>query len=163
MLVKTRQFGEIEIEEEKLLVFPSGLVGMKHLKRFIILDAEIEEPFRWLQSLDDEEIIFLTIEPRVFRPDYRVTVQKEELAQLGINKSTEVLVLCIVTLCKEPKMLTANLQGPLVINAENRIGKQVILVEGQYNTRHQILEEMSKVNDAGEGEEKREILEVKNR
>ncbi len=161
-MIKTRLFGEIEIEDEKILTFPSGLIGMKRLTRFIILDTDIEEPFRWLQSLDDEEISFLSIEPRVFRPDYRVIVHKEELAQLGINKSTEVLVLCIVTLYKEPKILMANLQGPLVINAENRIGKQVILVEGQYNTRHHILEEMNKASDAGEGEQKQEILEVKN-
>ncbi len=143
MLVTTRLFGEIEIEDAKVLEFPSGLVGMKPLKRFVILDTEREKPFRWLQSLDDAEIAFLTLEPRLVRPDYRITVGQEELLPIGITPSTEILVLCIVTIYRDPRTLTANLQGPLLINAENRRGKQLILVDSKYNNRHDILKEIA--------------------
>ncbi len=145
MLIKTRLFGEIEIEDEKVLEFPSGLVGMKALKRFIILDTEREKPFRWLQSLDDGEMAFLTLEPRLVRPDYRIGVSQEEVQPLGITPSTEILVLCIVTIYRDPRTLTANLQGPLLINAENRRGKQLILVDSQYHNRHDILKEVTQL------------------
>ncbi len=145
MLIKTRLFGEIEIEDEKILHFPSGLVGMKPMKRFILLDTEREKPFRWLQSLDDAEIAFLTLEPRLVRPDYRVAVQQEEVHPLGITESTELLVLCIVTIYREPRTLTANLQGPLLINAENFQGKQLILIDSQYHNRHDILKEIAQL------------------
>ena len=93
MIVQTRLFGEIEIEDEKILTFPSGLVGMKNLKRFVIHDTEKDKPFRWFVALDDPNIAFLTIEPRIFRPNYKVSVQRNELVQLGIAEETEVLIL----------------------------------------------------------------------
>jgi flagellar assembly factor FliW len=165
LIIQTRLFGEIEIEDEKILTFPSGLVGMKKLKRFIILDTEKDKPFRWFQSLEDPHTAFLTIEPRLFRPNYRVAVQKNELAQLGIAKETEILILCIVTLYKEPKTLTANLQGPLLINAENRMGKQVIITENHYNSRHDILKELGEAGKCGESVQSgaaQEVLEIRN-
>jgi len=161
LIIQTRLFGEIEIEDEKILTFPSGLVGMKHLKRFIILDKEKDRPFRWMQSLEDPSIAFLTLEPRVFHPDYRVTLQQQEVDPIGITEATEVLVLCIVTLYREPKTLTANLQGPLVVNVENRKGKQVILLENQYTPRHDILQEIRRRGGAQPEERGREVLKLK--
>ncbi|NOY52376.1 MAG: flagellar assembly protein FliW [Deltaproteobacteria bacterium] len=161
MIIQTRLFGEIEIEEEKLLTFPSGLVGMPHLKRFILLDREEDSPFRWMQSLNDPSIAFLTLEPQVFRSDYHVMVQQEEVAHLGITEETETLVLCIVTLYREPKTLTANLQGPLVINVEKRQGKQVILLENQYTPRHDILQEIGHGRGDRHGEPEGNVLELK--
>ena len=162
MIIQTRLFGEIEIEDEKILTFPSGLVGMKNLKRFVILDTEKDKPFRWLVALDDPNTAFLVIEPRIFRPDYKVAVQRNELVQLGIAKETDVLILAIVTLYKDPKTLTANLQGPILINADNRMGKQVIITENQYSSRHDILKEMSEANKIEEQQPQREMLEVRN-
>jgi len=159
-LIRSRLFGEIDIEEEKVLTFPSGLIGMKGLKRFIILDTEENKPFRWMQSLDDPGIAFLTIEPRIFRPDYCVCVHSDEIEHLGISESGDVLVLCIVTVRREPRVLTANLQGPLVINAENRFGKQLILMEGGYSTRHPILEELNR-SGGGPVESGGKVLVVK--
>ena len=161
MLIATRLFGEIRVEEDKVLTFPAGLVGLKELKRFVLLDSPRDKPFRWLQSVDDPGTAFLTVEPTVFRPGYRVAVHKEDLARLGIGRRTEVLVLCIVTVQREPRRLTANLQGPLLINAESRIGRQLILVEGGYHTRHDILEEMA-ASPGGGAPAGGELLEVKN-
>lgn len=162
MIVQTRLFGEIEIEDEKILTFPSGLVGMKNLKRFVIHDTEKDKPFRWFVALDDPNIAFLTIEPRIFRPNYKVSVQRNELVQLGIAEETEVLILAIVTLYKAPKTLTANLQGPILINADKRMGKQVIITENQYTSYHDILKEMSEANKVEEQRPQREMLEVRN-
>ncbi len=161
MIIQTKMFGEIEIEDEKILTFPSGLVGMKHLKEFIILDKEENRPFRWMQSLDDPSVTFLTLEPQVFHPDYRVTLMQQEVEPIGITEETEALVLCIVTIYREPKTLTANLQGPLVINVENRKGKQVILLENQYTPRHDILQEISNLGGVQSGEPEQDVLELR--
>lgn len=163
MIIQTRLFGKIEIEDEKILTFPSGLVGMKPLKQFILLDNEQDYPFRWMQSLDDSSIAFLTLEPQVFHPDYRVALQQQEVEPIGITETTEVQVLCIVTICREPKTLTANLQGPLVINVEDRLGKQVILLENQYTPRHDILEEIGCLGKVQPGVPARDVLELKQR
>lgn len=160
-MFQTRLFGNIEIVEDQIVTFPSGLVGWKTLKRFIFVDAENERPFRWMISLDDGDVSFLTLEPRRFHPTYSVAVQKEELEKLEILETTEVLVLCIITLDKDSKSPTANLQGPLLINEKSRIGKQLILVTGHYHTQHNVVAELAQLSSIDPSASVPAILHVK--
>ncbi len=160
MIMKTRLLGEIDIVEQRVLTFPSGLIGMKNLKKFVILDNEAGRLFHWMQSLDDTNVSFLAVEPRFVRKTYRVPVQKELTMRLGITKPREVMVLCLVTLSKET--MTVNLQAPLLINMECRIGKQIIVVDGQYHSRHDLLHELRNQSGITNAAYQEEILEIKN-
>lgn len=41
MVIKTRVFGEIEIDDTKIITFSSGIIGFPDLKKFTLLyDAE---------------------------------------------------------------------------------------------------------------------------
>lgn len=162
MIIQTRCFGEMEIEGGEVLTFSAGIVGMKHLKRFVILDLEDHKPLRLMQSLDDPGVCFPVIEPRLFRPDYRIAIHEGVLAEISMKDRTEVLVLCIVTYCRDPQTLTANLQGPLLINGKERIGKQFILTEGQYHPRHDILKELGNSGPSDKTDRQGPILEIKN-
>ncbi|MEK6776382.1 MAG: flagellar assembly protein FliW [bacterium] len=141
--MKTRLFGEMDIAEQEVLTFPSGLIGLKDLKRFILLKREQESPFKWLQSLDDPNLCFFVITPRSIRPDYRVSVHKDVLRRMGIGEGTEIMVLCLVTISRDPQAVTVNFQAPLVINKETRTGRQIILVNGGGNrSRHDLAQEL---------------------
>lgn len=138
MKVKTTRFGTLDVLEKDLLVFPEGLVGFSGSKRYVIYSKENNQPFFWLQSADDPKLAFVICDPVIFFPEYRISARKSELGTIGSTDPEDLIICVIVSISREPFSMTANLQGPLVINTDNRRGKQLVLVEGNYGTRHPI-------------------------
>ena len=143
MKIKTKAFGEIEVDEKAKIKIPQGLFGFEELKDYVLLDAE-QPPFYWLQSADEQEIAFVLINPFIFRPDYEVNIANEELAEIGIDSPEKAMIFTIVTIPSDGNPMTANLQGPLVINRETREGKQAILSDARWQTRHDIMAELNR-------------------
>jgi len=141
--VTTKAYGTIEVDERQKVSFPSGLLGFESIKDFVLIDAE-RQPFYWLQSLDAEHIAFITVNPFLFRPDYELDIDDELLKDIGISKPENALIFSIVTIPPEGPM-TANLQGPLIINKETRVGKQAVLSDPRWKTKHDIMEELKSV------------------
>ncbi len=142
--VSTTRFSEIEVLEKDVIILPSGLIGFPELKQYILLDHDKGSPFKWLQSLDDGSIAFVLINPLLFKPDYSVEVTEEEVADLEITAEEDAVISVIITMPTNPQNMTANLKAPLVFNLKNRRGKQVILANPEYSTRHNIMEEVKK-------------------
>lgn len=136
MVLQTKFFGEIEIEKEKLISFPQGLPGFDNLKEFAIINLPDDSPFFCLQSVDSPEIAFLLIKPWDFFTDYDINIPDEDLADIGVEKIDQLLVYNILTVPEEMEKMTANLLGPIIINSEDLIGKQVILNDSRYTTKH---------------------------
>jgi len=141
--ILTKPFGSMELDERQKVRFPYGLLGFESLHDYALLDAE-QTPFFWLQSLEVVEIAFVLIEPRVFRPDYSPGAAPEDLAEIGIRRPEDALVFAIVTIPEDPRLMTANLQGPLLINRENRIGRQCISMDPRWQVRHPIMAELQR-------------------
>ena len=134
----------MDIDERQKVTFPHGLFGFESLKDYVLLDAE-REPFYWLQSLDNEQVAFVLIDPFVFRPDYEANIDNEELKAIDIADPGSAIIFSIVTILPENPM-TANLQGPLVINRDTRNGLQAVLTDPRWKTKHDIMAEFSSVN-----------------
>ncbi len=147
--VSTTRFGEIEIIEEDVILLPSGLIGFPELRKYVLLDHDKESPFKWLQSLDDGAIAFVLINPLLFKPDYSVEVTEAEVADLDLQEEADAVISVIITIPTNPQNMTANLKAPLVFNLQNRRGKQLILNNQAYTTRHNIMEEVKKQVAAG--------------
>ena len=75
-------------------------------------------------------------DPAVFFPEYKVKARPEDLAAIRLTDAAAALVLVIVTPSPATKEITANLQGPLVLNLEARLAKQLVLSEPGISTRH---------------------------
>lgn len=163
--VKTSRFGEIEVKDDDVITLPSGLIGFPELKKYILLDHDKDSPFKWLQSLDDGAIAFVLINPLLFKPDYTVEVTEDEVSDLSIESEDDAVISVIITMPTNPQNMTANLKAPLVFNLKNRQGKQVILSNVDYTTRHNIMEEVKKretrVGAANVEEVKQAIEKVK--
>jgi len=142
MKVNTKAFDEIDIEEKQKVFIPQGLFGFEDYTEFVIFDAE-HEPFYWLQSIKEKEIAFILINPFLFRKDYEANVTDQELAEIGINSPDNALIFVIVTIPVDGGPMTANLQGPLVLNKENMTGMQAILSDSKWKTRHDIMAEIN--------------------
>jgi len=142
MKVDTKAFGPLEIDEKQKVNFPQGLFGFEAYNDYAIFDAE-HQPFYWLQSVNEKEVAFILINPFLFRKDYEVNISDEEQADIGIASSEDALIFVIVTIPPDGAPMTANLQGPIVINKENMTGIQAILSDSKWRTRHDIMAELS--------------------
>jgi len=142
--VATKAYGLIEVDEHQKITFPQGLLGFEPLKDYVLLDAE-RQPFFWLQSIDDERVAFIIIDPFIFRPDYEANIDNDELKVINISDPEKALIFSIVTIPAAGPM-TANLQGPLVINRDTRRGLQVILTDPSWKTKHDIIAELEAAN-----------------
>jgi flagellar assembly factor FliW len=70
-------------------------------------------------------------------------ITEADVERLQLCEETPKAVLTTVSIPSgNPHAMTANLLAPLVINTESRIGRQVILDDERYHTRHPILQEM---------------------
>ncbi|MDR2101268.1 MAG: flagellar assembly protein FliW [Treponema sp.] len=144
MKVATKAYGLIDADERQRITFAQGLFGFEGLKEYMLLDAE-RQPFYWLQSMDAEGIAFILINPFLFRPDYELNIDNEELKDIGITAPEKALIFSIVTIPANGGPMTANLQGPLIINRDERRGKQAILTDPRWKTKHDILAELATV------------------
>jgi flagellar assembly factor FliW len=142
--VATKAYGLIDVDERQRITFSQGLFGFEGLKEYLLLDAD-RQPFYWLQSMDTEGIAFILINPFLFRPDYEVNMDNEELKDIGITAPEKALIFSIVTIPAGGGAMTANLQGPLIINRDERRGKQAILTDPRWKTKHDILAELAAV------------------
>jgi len=143
MNVNTKAFGTIDVNEKLKVKFPQGLFGFEEFNEYVLLDDEEHKPFFWLQSIDEKEIAFILIDPFLFRKDYEANITDEELADIGITSADDILIYVIVTIPPDGNPMTANLQGPVVINNKTMTAKQSILSDSKWKTRHDILAELN--------------------
>jgi flagellar assembly factor FliW len=146
--VLTKAYGTIEVNERQKITFPYGLFGFESLKDYVLLDAT-QQPFYWLQSMDEENTAFILIDPFIFRPDYEMDISNEELLPIGITESEKAVIFSIVTIPPDNSPMTANLQGPLIINRDSRLGIQAVLTDSRWKTKHDIMSELASLKREG--------------
>lgn len=139
MKLYASSFGEIEIDEENILTFPEGIPGFEDSKRYIIINNPDEEnPFDWLQSVDNGDLAFVVINPFFVKPDYDIVIPESALEKLKIKDVSDVALYSIVVVPEKIEDMTVNLTGPIVINVREKLGKQIILDDHRYTTKHYI-------------------------
>ena len=149
MKFETTRFGSIEVKSEDILIFPEGPLGFPDCTRFTLIEEEKSHPFRMLQSLDNPALAFVVVDPLVVRPDYHFNVTLNDLKLIKADDTESLVVYTIVTMAKEIKDVTVNLQGPLVINPEARLGHQFVLIDSDYTTREPLLQSSSSATMEG--------------
>lgn len=139
----TTRFGELEVRDEDIIQLSDGLLGFGACKHYVLLEDPQQEPFLWLQSLDDPALAFVLVDPLLFFPGYRVAIPREEISDLELGDPSEARILVVLVVTEDPAKITANLKGPLIINPHTRRARQVVLMEEEYGTRHPLLAQLS--------------------
>ena len=137
MIIGTSRFGQLEVDEDRLITFHEGILGFPQQHRYALIQTGEGSGFYWLQAVDTPELAFVVCDPRLFVADYQVPVKLEELQTIGLAEPQKAQVFVIVN--KVNDLLTGNFQGPLVINVENRHGAQLVLSDKRYSTRHPLM------------------------
>jgi flagellar assembly factor FliW len=132
-------YGEMEYEEKDIITFKKGIPGFNDLKKFILFNLEEYEPFKLLQSLEEDEISLIVTSPFEFFKDYEIKLNEEAIKSLKIDSYEEVMILTTITLNSDVKKITTNLQGPIVINTSNNFGEQIILDNSKYKVKSPLI------------------------
>ena len=142
MELMTKALGKIEVSEDSLLTIPEGLFGFEDYKKYALVESEYE-PFIWLQSCDDPNVAFLIVDPFLISTEYETYIDDAALAKIGITKPEDIIIMTIVTVPKDGGHITANFQGPIVINKQNKMCMQAVLNDNRWSTKFDIVEALS--------------------
>ena len=144
MKANTRLFGEIEIQDDKIIKLKEGIIGFPDLQNFTLIYDEEKEGkegkggVKWLQSMDDPEFAMPVINPLDVKPDYQLTVNEEGLEPLGTMTEENTFILVTITVPQNIEEMSVNLKGPIVINAAERKAIQVIVEGDTYQVKFPI-------------------------
>ncbi|WP_455714564.1 flagellar assembly protein FliW [Anaerosporobacter sp.] len=144
MLINTRCFGEINLDENKIITFESGLMGFEQYKRFTILYNIEDEKSKisWLQSVEEPSLALPIVTPGIVKEDYNPTVEDEVLKPLGELTDDNLIVFLALTVPSDIKKTTANLKAPIIINGDTRKGCQIIVENADYVVKYNVYENM---------------------
>lgn len=136
MKFNVSRFGEIEVKPEEIITFPDGLLGFSDCIRFTFINSKkIMHPYKILQSLDTLSLAFPMMSPLILRPDYKFSLNPEELKLLKVTTIQNLEPYCTVNLSEKIENSTINLQGPFIINPKENIGHQCVLSDSDYSHR----------------------------
>ncbi|MCM1157897.1 MAG: flagellar assembly protein FliW [Bacteroidales bacterium] len=154
MLAKTKFFGEVELDDNKVLEFPNGIIGFEDFKKFAILydiDNESETRISWLQSLDEPALALPVIDPLAVIPEYAPMIEDELLKVLGSPADEDLLFLLVMTVPSDMTKVTANAKAPIIINAAQCKGIQLIVDNADYPVKYNVYESVQRMKEkAGE-------------
>ncbi len=160
MQVQTARFGMIEVPEDKIIRMQKPILGFERLSVYCLVENDEFRPFLWLQSLEDPQVAFIVVNPVIFFEHYRIEVHSKELADLMITDAEQVETYVIVTIPEDPRRMSVNLQGPILINTENNRAKQVVLVNSDYHVKHYVFDAIKAVEEDEPQTEKEMLVEV---
>jgi flagellar assembly factor FliW len=140
MRISTTRFGDISIDESRVIRMKGGMLGFEHLVRYLLLIQDEKIPFWWFQSIEDGSVAFVIINSLAVKPDYEPVISDDEVKLLEIASPDDAVLLSVVTIRSDPFKVTANLRAPIVINAKKMLAKQVVLVEPDYPVQYPITE-----------------------
>jgi flagellar assembly factor FliW len=142
MKIESKPYGEIEIDSSKVVTLKGGLFGFEGKDKFVIVGKEEERPFEWLQSVGQPDLAFVIVQPQYIRADYTLSLLPEDYRDIEADSSEDIITYAIVVVPENPDNMTVNLKGPIVINQDNLLGKQVINQVEEYKVRHRVLDEL---------------------
>lgn len=144
MKLMTARFGEVNIDEEKIIDMPHGMLGFQDKKKYVIFEHKENSPFCWYQSLDDPALAFVITSPFLFVPDYDVDMEsiKIEMSWVEEKRDDPIEVYIIVNIPQGvPEKMTANLIGPILINSKIRQAVQMVIADSPYSHKFPLVKQ----------------------
>jgi flagellar assembly factor FliW len=117
------RFGVLEIPDEAVIEFPSGLIGLGGT-RYALLARNEDSAFVWLHSMDDPELAIPVTNPFRFFASFEVELDDVEADRIGISDDDDTAVYVTVRAADALEDFSANLYAPILISGGR--GHQVI-------------------------------------
>lgn len=143
--VLTSRFGELDVEEKRIVHFKDGIPAFEDEHEFVILPYDEESPYYFMQSLKTADLAFLLTVPFLFFPDYSFEIDDDTLAELEVTDQEKLTYYALITIPNySVRYMTANLLAPVILNTENMKAKQLVLEKTNYTTKERLFPEPKK-------------------
>lgn len=145
MQITTKVFGEIVVDDDKMIHFPKGIIGFPDLKDFALIHDEEKgsDSIHWLQSIQEPAFAMPVMNPDLVVAEYSPNFAADLLKPLGDNLDSEnILMFVTVTVPKDITKTTVNLKAPIIVSVENRKAVQLISDDDAYSVKHAIYEQL---------------------
>lgn len=151
MKITTKHFGEVEIDEDRIVEFEHGIFGFEESKKFVVFTEEegVSTGLCWLQAIDDESLAMPLVNPIFWFPDYSPEIADEQIGKIGELKEEDLNVFSVVVIAESIESMTTNLKAPILVNVKTKKGMQVIAENDDYDIKHNLYDQMKKMK-AGE-------------
>jgi flagellar assembly factor FliW len=137
--INTSRFGELDVEQENILMFPNGILGFENCTKYSLFHEEKDQPMVfWLQSMDDPEVVFSVVDPAAFGLNFQISLTDDEAKLMEAQDTKDIAVMLMLY---RPLMeagdnlvlsagVAANINGPLLINLSSKRGMQKLMLPG---------------------------------
>ncbi len=139
-MLHTRNFGDIEVPEDKVIQFRDGMPGLACMRRCFLVKVEDTMPIYWLQSVEDGAVALPVINPLVVDGAYAPQVEDSVLSELELERDEDLLIVNVAVIPQDISKMTANMAAPILINIERNLGRQIVLDDTQHPMRLPIYE-----------------------
>jgi flagellar assembly factor FliW len=138
--LESQALGQVTVSTDRIITFASGLPGFPEARRFALINDHLQPPFYYLQCVDNPSLAFVVTDPTALVPDYRPKNGVATLQELNASSPEGLQALVTLTIPPgRPREMTANLMSPLLINPEQRLGKQVVIERPHYSHQYPVI------------------------
>lgn len=148
MRVKTKHFGEVDLDESKIIHFEGGILGFEEFKDYTLLydNEDGEQPnISWLQSVEEPSLSIPVISPFLIKEDYNPEIEDELLKPLDNLSETNIIVMVSITVPADVSKISANLKAPFILNSDTRKGVQVIVENSDYEVKNYFYHKLEEI------------------
>ena len=141
MQIESTRFGVLDVRDDTVIEFRNGLIGLPGTHYVLVAQSD-RTPFYWLHSAEHDDVAVPVTMPWLFFANYEVRVPDEDAAQLMLGDPGSVEIFCVVSAAAELEDFTINLAGPVIVNGDRRVGRQIINAAGGYAVRQPLFSEV---------------------
>lgn len=138
MKITTKEFGDIQINNEDIIKFTRSIYGFEGNDKYVIFKDSPEDDIMYLQSIEDSNLHFVIVEPYAILPNYNPELTEDDILALNINKDEIINLkyMLIAVITEELEKSVVNLKNPIVIDPKSRNAIQAILQNQDYPLRY---------------------------
>lgn len=129
-MIQTLRFGELEVPDGERIRLLRPLAGFPDTHTLVKIHLPGQEPFCWLQSLEQPPVAFAAVPAGLVDGDYKLKLPPWDKGLWARAAAPEILAL--VSFHAEA---TVNLAAPLLLDPKRGVALQVLNQGGQ-NLRH---------------------------
>jgi len=152
MQIDTIRFGEVDVDEKKVIVFEDGIPGLEEYHKYVLLQFEDSYPIIWLQSVDEGGICLPVLDTFSVLSGYVFDIDDSDVKELNLSGPEELHVVSVLVIPEDIQQMTANLAAPIIINTALGKAKQIMLSGGDYNIRAPIFPDICRMVIREEGD-----------
>jgi flagellar assembly factor FliW len=141
MNIASQRFGALEVEEDQVLEFSSGVIGFPNERDFVLVPHNATGFLAWLQSVKTPTLALPVVSAHAFGTKYPDVDMEQTITDAELGGTAEDVALMVVLCAPQGAPATVNLLAPIIVNAATRRGAQVILEGSRFTTRELFIRE----------------------